>query len=101
MLKNAPVEGEFTENVKVKFQPLGIELRNIRCLRCGEWGHRSIDRECKLRDQNPNGKLERVRSGFVATNCHTVVKAAIVFVFGAIEGSFVHNRAGVAVSVAS
>jgi CBF1 interacting corepressor len=54
MLKDAPVEGNYTDNVKVNFKPLGVEIRNIRCLRCGEWGHQSGDRECRLRDFNPH-----------------------------------------------
>ncbi|ETI39906.1 hypothetical protein, variant [Phytophthora nicotianae] len=54
ILKDAPVEGKYTETIKVNFNPLGLRLRNVRCIRCGEWGHQSGDRECKLRDQNPN-----------------------------------------------
>ncbi|KAK1945383.1 putative zinc finger CCHC domain-containing protein [Phytophthora citrophthora] len=54
MLKDAPVEGKYTETIKVNFNPVGLRLRNVRCIRCGEWGHQSGDRECKLRDQNPN-----------------------------------------------
>ncbi|KAF1774130.1 CBF1-interacting co-repressor CIR, N-terminal domain [Phytophthora cactorum] len=56
ILKDAPVEGKYTETIKVNFNPLGLRLRNVRCIRCGEWGHQSGDRECKLRDQNPNGE---------------------------------------------
>ncbi|KAG3115560.1 hypothetical protein PI124_g1971 [Phytophthora idaei] len=54
ILKDAPVEGKYTDTIKVNFNPLGLRLRNVRCIRCGEWGHQSGDRECKLRDQNPN-----------------------------------------------
>ncbi|KAL3661293.1 hypothetical protein V7S43_013498 [Phytophthora oleae] len=54
ILKNAPVEGKYTETIRVNFNPVGLRLRNVRCIRCGEWGHQSGDRECKLRDQNPN-----------------------------------------------
>eukprot|EP00644_Phytophthora_capsici_P017280 jgi/Phyca11/552634/estExt2_Genewise1Plus.C_PHYCAscaffold_480343 len=54
MLKDAPVEGKYTETIRVNFNPVGLRLRNVRCIRCGEWGHQSGDRECKLRDQNPN-----------------------------------------------
>ncbi|OQS05780.1 hypothetical protein THRCLA_02130 [Thraustotheca clavata] len=55
MLKDAPVEGEYTSNIKVNFQPVGVKLRNIKCIRCGEWGHQSGDRECSLREFNPLG----------------------------------------------
>ncbi|CCI49357.1 unnamed protein product [Albugo candida] len=53
-LKDAPVEGDYTGNVKVNFKPMGVQLRNVRCLRCGEWGHLSGDRECELRNFNPH-----------------------------------------------
>ena len=29
-------------------------MRNIKCIRCGEWGHTTGDRECPLRDFNPH-----------------------------------------------
>lgn len=65
ILKDAPVEGKYTETIRVNFNPVGLWLRNVRCIRCGEWGHQSGDRECKLRDHNPNGEgvvgSERVR----------------------------------------
>ncbi|KAG1689311.1 hypothetical protein DVH05_002379 [Phytophthora capsici] len=61
MLKDAPVEGKYTETIRVNFNPVGLRLRNVRCIRCGEWGHQSGDRECKLRDQNPNGGLEEMK----------------------------------------
>ncbi|CAI5743142.1 unnamed protein product [Hyaloperonospora brassicae] len=54
VLKGAPVEGKYTETIRVQFNPLGLRLRNVRCLRCSEWGHQSGDRECKLRNVNPN-----------------------------------------------
>ncbi|EFC43478.1 predicted protein [Naegleria gruberi] len=48
ILKHAPTEGGYTEFVKVKHKPFGIELRNVRCTKCGEFGHTNIDRECPL-----------------------------------------------------
>lgn len=56
-LKDAPVEGQYTDAVRVNFKPMGKQLRNVRCMRCGEWGHQSGDRECALRDANPHGRL--------------------------------------------
>ena len=38
---------------QLTFYPLGKEIRNVRCMRCGVWGHRSGDRECKV-ETNPN-----------------------------------------------
>ncbi|GLE01224.1 hypothetical protein PINS_up010054 [Pythium insidiosum] len=60
-LKDAPVEGEYTASVKVNFKPVGVVLRNVRCLRCSEWGHQSGDRECPLRDVNPLDAARQAR----------------------------------------
>jgi len=60
-LKGAPVEGEWTSEVKVTFKPFNEQIKNVRCLRCHEWGHHSGDRECKMRDENPNDEERRLR----------------------------------------
>lgn len=53
-LKNAPMaEGMAGTNVHVTFKPLGGSIRNIRCLKCGEWGHSKGERVCKLSGWNP------------------------------------------------
>lgn len=46
MLKDAPMAGAHTADAAVRFNPLGVTLRNVRCMRCGNWGHRVGDREC-------------------------------------------------------
>jgi CBF1 interacting corepressor len=56
ILKNAPVAGRYTENVKLKHKPLGVELRDVRCTRCGGFGHTNLDRECPMRHFNPLDK---------------------------------------------
>lgn len=43
--------------MNVTHKPFGMENRKVRCIRCGIRGHQSGDRECKLRFQNPNGKI--------------------------------------------
>lgn len=53
ILKNAPVQGTYTENMKLKHKPFGITLRDVKCTRCGNYGHTNIDRECPLRDKLP------------------------------------------------
>jgi CBF1 interacting corepressor len=53
-LKNAPVEGSYTKNMELQHKPFNELIRNVRCLRCGEWGHQTGDRECVLRNHNRN-----------------------------------------------
>ena len=53
-LKNAPMAKGMTEtNVHVTFKPLGTQLRNVRCLACGVWGHSRNDRECLVSGWDP------------------------------------------------
>lgn len=33
-----------------RVKPFGVEVRNVKCLRCGNYGHQSGDRECPLKD---------------------------------------------------
>ena len=53
-LANAPMKpGMKADNVSVSFKPLGAEIRNVKCLKCGVWGHSKGDRECQLSGWNP------------------------------------------------
>ena len=53
-LAGAPVEGNYADSVKLTFQPFGKQLRNVRCTRCGEWGHEARDRECPMNGFDPH-----------------------------------------------
>jgi CBF1 interacting corepressor len=53
-LKNAPMaKGMSSTDVGVSFKPLGAQLRNVRCMSCGVWGHSRGDRECDKTGWNP------------------------------------------------
>lgn len=48
--------------VQGRAKPFGVEVRNVKCLRCGNYGHQSGDRECPLKDAimpNEESRLKR------------------------------------------
>ena len=51
ILKHAPRAGSYTTDIAVHHRPFGVSLRQVKCSRCGEWGHAAGDRECKLRHE--------------------------------------------------
>ncbi|GAV88003.1 Cir_N domain-containing protein [Cephalotus follicularis] len=59
VLKNAP---RLETGVPARSKPFAIEVRNVKCVRCGNFGHQSGDRECLLKDAimpNEESRLKR------------------------------------------
>jgi len=53
-LANAPrAKGMTATDIGVSFKPLGTQIRNVRCMACGIWGHSRGDRECEKSGWNP------------------------------------------------
>lgn len=53
-LANAPrAKGLSASDIGVSFKPLGSQIRNVKCMACGVWGHSRGDRECKQSGWNP------------------------------------------------
>lgn len=47
VLKNAP---RLDTGAPGRVKPFGVEIRNVKCARCGVYGHQSGDRECTMKD---------------------------------------------------
>lgn len=66
-LKNAPVEGEYAGSVQIRHKPFAGVIRYVQCKRCGVWGHATGDRECALREYNPQDLARQQREDPMAS----------------------------------
>ncbi|KAJ0239262.1 putative zinc finger CCHC domain-containing protein [Hirschfeldia incana] len=58
VLKNAP---RLETGIAGRAKPFAVELRNVKCLRCGNFGHQSGDRECPLKDTVMPSEEQRLK----------------------------------------
>lgn len=68
-------------DTSVTFKPLGAQIRNVRCLACGTWGHSKGDRECSISGWDP----------FAASTCATVAPPALSTENKAVVGDTRHS----------
>ncbi|ESQ55450.1 hypothetical protein EUTSA_v10024821mg [Eutrema salsugineum] len=58
VLKNAP---KLETGIAGRAKPFAVELRNVKCLRCGNFGHQSGDRDCPLKDAVMPNEEQRLK----------------------------------------
>lgn len=44
-----------------RVKPFAVEIRNVKCAKCGGFGHQSGDRECPMKDVITPMEMERLK----------------------------------------
>jgi CBF1 interacting corepressor len=47
-LANAPLEGVYVQSQEHTLHPVGVVLRNVKCAKCGLYGHRAFEKACPM-----------------------------------------------------
>lgn len=72
----------FETGAPARAKPFAVEIRNVKCVRCGTYGHQSGDRECTLKNAiMPNDENRLKRDDPLTTITAQADFAEVSFVF--------------------